>query len=147
MLHTTVLSKCRRRSRASSRRCCRGDPAAAKTLAMFSQSCQWGKADCIKAAQQLSVGKFETSPGCLIKPPCGLLEIHHTALKIVPTILTPLGRAGSTRRAFVWDFWSSASQQEPGTAEMPQCLVLLCCTARVVGCRAAQSSGRDADLF
>lgn len=85
----------------SSCRHCRGDPAVAKTLAMFSQLCRWGKADCRKAAQQLSIRKSETSPGCLIKPPCGLLEIHHMALKIVPTILTPLGRAGSTRGAFV----------------------------------------------
>lgn len=89
------------RSRASSCRHPRGDPAVAKTLAVLSQLRRRGEAECVKAAQQLSVGKFETSAGCLIKPPCGLFEIHHAALKIVPTILAPLGRAGSTRGAFV----------------------------------------------
>ena len=36
MLYTMMLSKCYRRSRASSCWHCRGDPAVAKTLAMFS---------------------------------------------------------------------------------------------------------------
>lgn len=81
-------------------------PAASILLWPSPGLCRWGEAGGAKAAQQLSAGKSETSPGCLIKPPCGLLEIHHTALEIVPTILTPLGRAGSTGRAFVWGFWT-----------------------------------------
>ena len=135
------------RSQAPSCPECGGDPATAEIPAMCPRLCQRGKADRMKAAQQLSVRKFETSPGCLIKPPCGLLEIHHTALKIVRTTLAPLGRAGSTTRAFVWDFWTSESLQEPGTAEMPRRSVLLCRMAGAVGCRAARSSRRDADLF
>lgn len=81
-------------------------PCCGRAPARCSQACQRGEAGGAKAAQQLSAGKSETSPGCLIKPPCGLLEIHHTALEIVPTILTPLGSAGSTGRAFVWGFWT-----------------------------------------
>lgn len=70
-------------------------PVVAKPLAVFSLLCWWGKAGGIKAAQRLSVGKFETSPGCLIKPPCGLSEIHRTALELFSPSSLPLEGQGA----------------------------------------------------